>query len=100
MRHMVEFMQQIIDTDAAEVAPPVEQGAETWYLPLFGVYHPRKPDKIRGVFNSSVEFQGLSLNSVLLSGPNFTNNLIGVLLRFRREKIAVMSDVQQMFYSF
>ena len=28
------------------------------------------------------------------------NNLIGVLMRFRREKVAAMCDVEQMFHSF
>ena len=28
------------------------------------------------------------------------NNLIGVLMRFRKENIAVMCDIKQMFHSF
>ena len=28
-----------------------------------------------------------------------TNNLLGILLRFRREVIAIAADIQQMFYS-
>lgn len=34
-----------------------------------------KPYNIRSVFDSSVKFQGVSLNSVLLSGPKFVNDL-------------------------
>ncbi|XP_048734152.2 uncharacterized protein LOC125650167 [Ostrea edulis] len=98
--HMVTFMKGVIDRGAAEVAPPISEGKECWYLPLFGVYHPKKPDKIRGVFDSSVVYQGISLNSVLLTGPNLTNSLLGVLLRFRRDQIAVIADIEQMFYSF
>ncbi|XP_061191733.1 uncharacterized protein LOC133199970 [Saccostrea echinata] len=98
--HMVSFMKGVIGRGAAEVAPPISEGRECWYLPLFGVYHPRKPDKIRGVFDSSVVYQGMSLNSVLLTGPNLTNSLLGVLLRFRRDQIAVIADIEQMFYSF
>lgn len=52
------------------------------------------------VFDSSAQFGGVSLNDVLLSGPDLNNTLLGVLLRFRREKIAVMADIEQMFYSF
>jgi hypothetical protein len=33
---------------------------ECWYLPLFGVYHPKKPDQIRGVFDSSAKFNGMN----------------------------------------
>lgn len=39
-------------------------------------------------------------NDVLLSGPDLMNNLYGVLLRFRRESIAIMADIEQMFYCF
>jgi hypothetical protein len=54
--HMVEFMQKILDNNHAEVAPPLQNNEECWYLPLFGVYHPTKPDQIRGVFDSSAKF--------------------------------------------
>ncbi|XP_052761778.1 uncharacterized protein LOC128204401 [Mya arenaria] len=100
-QQLVQFMQKIFDNGAAEKAPTRdEDGKENWYLPLFGVYHPKKPDQIRGVFDSSVAFRGQSLNDLLLSGPNLTNNLLGVLLRFRRDKYAVSADIEQMFYRF
>ena len=35
-----------------------------------------------------------------MTGPNLTNSLIGVLMRFRTEKIAIMADVEKMFYNF
>ena len=57
-----------------EIAPPVERDEEVWYLPVFGVYHPRKPDQIRGVFDSSAAFCGLSLNDVLMSDPDLNNS--------------------------
>ena len=40
------------------------------------------------------------MNKVLLPGPDLMNNLIGVLMRFRKENIAVMCDIEQMFHSF
>ncbi|XP_052770823.1 uncharacterized protein LOC128210513 [Mya arenaria] len=99
--HMVQFMQKIFDSDAAKkVSENEENGQERWYLPLFGVYHPKKRDKIRGVFDSSVFYKGCCLNELLLSGPNLTNSLLGVLLRFRRDKYAFTADIEQMFYRF
>ena len=62
-----------------------------------GVYHPRK-GKLQVVFDCGAEFKGTSLNEQLLQGPNLTSSLIGVLLRFRQEPIAFMSDVKSMFY--
>ena len=100
-KDLVKFMQKIFDSEAAEVvSDSADETEERWYLPLFGVYNAKKPDKIRGVFDSSVVFQGQSLNDQLLSGPNLTNSLLGVLLRFRRDKYAISADVEQMFYRF
>ena len=33
-----------------------------WYLPHHGIYHPKKPNKIRIVLDCSAEYQGTSLN--------------------------------------
>ena len=41
---------------------------------------------------------GISLNSQLLQGPNLANNLLGVLIRFRKNKIAIVGDIESMFY--
>lgn len=98
--HYIQFMQKILDNDQAEPAPPLPKNKEHWYLPTFGVYHPQKPEQIRVVFDSSAECDGTSLNQVLLSGPDLNNSLLGVLLRFRKEPIALTADVQQMFYCF
>ena len=43
-------------------------------------------------------FKGTSLKDQPLNGPDLTNSLVGVLLRFRQESIAMMSDVEQMFH--
>ncbi|XP_068246878.1 uncharacterized protein [Palaemon carinicauda] len=98
--HFLTFMSKIFDYNHAELAPPLKDHEECWYLPLFGVYHPKKPDQIRGVFDSSAKCNGVSLNSVLLTGPNLTNDLLGVLIRFRKEMLAVTADIQLMFHCF
>ncbi|KAI7802084.1 hypothetical protein IRJ41_024663 [Triplophysa rosa] len=53
---------------------------------------------LRVVFDCGAVFKGTSLNQVLLQGPNLTNTLLGVLLRFRQELVAVMGDIQAMFH--
>ncbi|XP_078364035.1 uncharacterized protein LOC144648306 [Oculina patagonica] len=98
-------MAKVLEKGHAVQVPPDEtlpnDGlGKTWYLPHFGVYHPKKPDQIRVVFDSSAEYRGVSLNKELLTGPDFMNSLVGVLTRFRREDIAAMCDVEQMFHSF
>ncbi len=52
------------------------------------------------VFDSSAQHQGISLNNVLLSGPDLNSSLLGVLLWFRKDRTAIMADIQQMFYGF
>ncbi|XP_030828101.1 uncharacterized protein LOC115919169 [Strongylocentrotus purpuratus] len=75
------------------------QGDEVvWYLPHHPVRHPMKPNKVRIVFDCAAKFCNGSLNDQLLSGPDFTNSLVGVLLRFRQERIALVADIEGMFH--
>ncbi|PIK48357.1 hypothetical protein BSL78_14758 [Apostichopus japonicus] len=99
-QQFLEFVQKMIDNGHAEPAPFLDTNREHWYLPMFGVHIPQKPDQIRVVFDSSAEFKGTSLNKVLLSGPDLNYSLVGVLMRFRKEPTAFMADIQQLFYCF
>ncbi|XP_049918800.1 uncharacterized protein LOC126401515 [Epinephelus moara] len=98
--HFVAFMEKIFQNGHAEIAPPLKEDEERWYLPLFGVHHPKKPKQIRVVFDSSAQYKGLSLNDVLLKGPDLNNSLLGVLMRFRKEAVAFTADIEHMFYCF
>ena len=82
-----EFMEKILDKGHASPVPLEDikaksQSRKVWYLPHFGVYHPKKPTQIRVVFDSSAEYSDVSLNKELLSGPDLMNSLLGVLIRF------------------
>ena len=46
----------------------------------------------------AAEYESESLNKHLLQGPNLTNNLTGVLCRFRQEPMAFMCDIETMFH--
>ncbi|GAA6083541.1 uncharacterized protein LOC122144631, partial [Tachysurus ichikawai] len=98
--HFFTFMEKILERGHVEVAPPLNHQEECWYLPLFGVYHPKKPNQIRVVFDSSCQYDGVLLNEVLLKCPDLNNGLLGVLLRFRKEAVAITTDIQQMFHCF
>ena len=101
--HYIEFMSKVIGKSHASPVPPAEIQASSgrvFYLSHFGVYHPKKPGSLRVVFDSSLEFRGVSLNKALIPGPDQMNSLLGVLMRFRKENVAVMCDVEQMFHSF
>ena len=54
--------------------------------------------KLRIVFDASAKEKGaLSLNETLHSGPNLTQDLLGVLLRFRNHRIVLLADVEKSF---
>lgn len=73
-------------------------GPRTWYLPHFAVTNCNKPDKVRIVFDAAAEHEGTSLNKNLVQGPDYTNSLVGVLLRFREEMVALVGDIESMFH--
>ena len=76
------------------------QDGKVNYVPHTGVYHPKKPGQIRVVFDCSAQFNGVSLNDYLLQGPDFMNDLLGILCRFRKESVAFMTDIKSMFHQF
>ena len=66
---------------------------KTWYIP-----HHYIGKKFRIVFDCAATCQGTSLNQQLLQGPDNTNSLIGVLLRFRFYSVAIVGDIRNMFH--
>ena len=96
-------MQNLFDRNHDRAVPSEglkTEGGKVWFLPHFDIYHPKKPDQIRIVFDFSAVFDNQSLNKLLLQGPDMMNALIGVLSRFRKEEIAVTCDKEKMFHSF
>ena len=57
----------------------------------------KETTKIRAVFDASAKTDGLSLNDCLYSGPNLMQKIFDILLRFRTNKIAILSDIKQAF---
>nr|XP_023692679.1 uncharacterized protein LOC111856725 [Paramormyrops kingsleyae] len=83
-----------VKLDKSPLAPP---NGRTWYLPHHGVRHPVK-QKLRVVFDCAASYHGTSLDQQLLQGPDLTSSLVGVLMRFRQEAVAMMADVEAMFH--
>ena len=69
----------------------IEPYGKTWYIPHHGTYHTSKP-------GCSATFNGRSINKELLSGIDLTNQLFGVLIKFCQEQVAVIGDIESMFY--
>ena len=49
------------------------------------------------MFDVAALHDGVSLNSQLRQGPDLTNSLLGVLLRFRQDPVALIADIEGMF---
>ena len=53
--------------------------------------------KVRIVFDCSAKMDGVSLNDVIYAGPKLQQELFDVLIRFRRNPIALACDVKEMY---
>lgn len=95
---------KLLEMGYAERVPDQLEKTETeiegkiWYLPHHAVFNPNKPDKLRVVFDCAANYLGASLNESVSQGPDLTNKLLGVLLRFREGSVALMADIEAMFY--
>ena len=58
---------------------------------------PQKPSKLRVVFDCAAKFKGVSLNDALVKGADLVSSLIGALIRFRKEQVAITADIESMF---
>ncbi|KAL5500600.1 hypothetical protein EMCRGX_G012191 [Ephydatia muelleri] len=70
----------------------------THYLPHHAVIRKDKlTTKLRIVYDASARGTGASLNDCLYSGPNFGQNIMAILLRFRTHKIGIVGDIEKAF---
>ena len=83
-----------------EVSPPeIKTRNPTFYLPHRPVVRENSvTTKIRPVFDGSMKGpNGISLNDCMSKGPNLIPNLIEIMLRFRRWKFGLTSDITKAF---
>ena len=92
-----KFMDNLLRNGCAKWSDLSPSG-KTWYILHPRVYHLSKPGKICVQFDCIAKFQGISLNKELLSGPDLTNQITGILTRFHEKKIAIMADVETMYH--
>ena len=101
-KEFVEVMKEYFAMDHAERVPSAEvnsPGREIYYLPMHAVHkEDSSTSKLRIVFDASAKTaSGTSLNDHLLVGPTVHPPLIDVLLRFRKFKVALTTDVSRMY---
>ena len=97
-----EMYQKTLDTDIEKgyVKPVIFSSiapSRVWYLPHHPVTNPNKPGKVRRVSNAASVFKRNSLNSNLLTGPDLNNDMVGLLLCFRENPVAISADIEAVF---
>jgi len=104
--HMNVYAEQIQDMLDRGVAVMIDnEELRSYQGPIFYLSHHEvlKPDSTstpcRIVFNSSAKFANHVLNDYWVKGPDLMNNLLGVLLRFRENAIAIAGDVKKMYHT-
>ncbi|XP_062539236.1 uncharacterized protein LOC134207546 [Armigeres subalbatus] len=82
---------QLVECQEKGYAKPATRGEldeadlkRVWYLPLGAVVNPKKPGKVRLIWDAAATVDGISLNSLLLKGPDQLTSLPAVLSRFRQ----------------
>jgi hypothetical protein len=101
------YTQQIYDMVHRNVAKKLsDEEMAQWCGPVFYISHlavvnaKSTTTPVRIVFNSSQKYKGVSLNSYLAKGPDaYLNNLLGILLRWREERVVLISDIKKMYNS-
>ena len=69
-----------------------------WWVPHFPVIRrDKETTKVRLVFDAAAKVQGSSLNDFLETGPKLQRDIVEVILRFRKHKVALVSDVSEMY---
>ena len=68
------------------------------YLPHHAVIRrDKETTKVRIVYDASARSTGCSLNECLHKGPKFEQSILGILLRFRTHRIALIADIEKAF---
>ena len=54
---------------------------------------------VRIVCNSSLKYEGVSHNDILMKRPNTLNDMYAIIVRFRTYPIAIVGDISKMYHS-
>ena len=103
-RHAQAYDEQVEDMIGRGIARPLSKDeVESFEGPVHYLNHHEvlkeesTSTPLRIVFNASASFMGHVLNDYWAKGPDFINNLFGILLRFREDKVGLVGDISKMF---
>ena len=87
------YAHKITKRELSETSPE-----HCWNLPLNYVINPKKPGKIRMVWDAAAKSNGVSFNDSLLKGPDLVTSLSAVINGFCERKVAFGGDIREMFH--
>ena len=92
-----EIIAQYLEKQYLERADK-EDTKDGWFPPHFPVLPlDKSTTKVRIVFDGSAKLNGKSLNDVIHQGPKLQQDIVKVLLRFRRHSVALVCDIAEMY---
>ena len=93
-------MNMTLEEGHARIIPNLDAPKEAvvCYLPNHIVTKPDKPGKFRICQDASARVGKHYLNKYLFCGPDLLNNLITIILGFRKEKYTISADISNFFY--
>ena len=103
--HSKIYDDQIVDMFNRNVASILTQeeiksyNGPYYYLCHHEVLKAGSSTPCRIVFDSSAKFMNQCLNDYWAKGAKLVNNLVGILLRFRENKIAISGDIKKMYHA-
>ena len=60
---------------------------------------PHSTTPLRLCMNSSMKYQGQSLNDIMMKGPSALNDILSVTLGFRSHRVAIVKDISKFYQS-
>lgn len=94
------IIQEQLKAGVIEKVPTTENSiTQRHYIPHHDVVNPLESTKVRKVYDASARTKSTnkSLNECLHRGPVLLKDLVGLLLRFRLKKIALIADIEKAF---
>ena len=93
-----EFMVNLFSKGYALKLTKVPKDGNLWYILLHCVCNENKPVKIKYMFDCGSEYQGKSLNKKVIWTPGSKKQIFSVLIRHRQKLVAILADIESMFY--
>ncbi|XP_062537725.1 uncharacterized protein LOC134206062 [Armigeres subalbatus] len=95
----IDFINEYLHLGHCRVVQTDEKASVAFYLPHHCVIKPdSSTTKLRVVFDASAKStSALSLNDVMMVGPNVQDSLFNIILRFRMYKFVFTADVSKMY---